>query len=133
MAIGFIAIFTTGLFSFAGKSLQLSSRQINHAGAYQVCEAMMEDYHRLAQVGDTFDTIVAVPDYTFATHTNSEGELVVNREFVYTVSVVDLTDEMKKVQVRVFVASHNGEDPAPHPDHPRGGEVVRMTNFYNKP
>lgn len=133
MAIGFIAIFTTGLMLFATKGLQLSSRQIDHAGAYQICEALMEEYHQKSLTKNSFDAIQSVASYTYPTTKKQDGTVETNREFVYTVAVDKLSDEMKKIQVKVFVASHKGSTPTPHPDLPRGGEVVRMTNFYNAP
>jgi hypothetical protein len=133
VAIGFIAIITTALLAVAGKGLQLSQREVDIAAAYQHCETLMEKMSFQAGRAESWDALVSIstPQYPMAAHGSAaDGQ---DREFTYTVSVVDVGSELKRVQVRVYIARTNSEFAAADTRRPKGGGVLRMTNFYPRP
>jgi hypothetical protein len=129
IAIGFIAIITTSLLAVAGKGLELSGREVDISRAYQHCETLMEQLAFEAGRAETWDALAPqlAPQYP----TTAGG--VEDREFCYTVAVADAGAELKRVQVRVYIARGNSAAAAADSKLPKGGEVLRMTNFLARP
>ena len=131
MAIGFLAVFTTGLLAIATKGFELSGKEVD--SAYQHCESLMESYSHEATRGESWTTIVSTDNYQFPVRTDQDGNQQEDRHFCYEVESELIGTELKKVQVKVFVANSTSTDPAPDTALPKGGEVLRMTNFYPRP
>jgi type II secretory pathway pseudopilin PulG len=132
VALAFIGVITTSMLIIATKGFRLSTKGIDMAAAYQVCETIMESYASTAQKSETFwASISPVTAPTVATRKNENFEDVDDTRFCYTVSVTDVGPDLKKVQVRVFLADPKtgGIDTS----KPRGGELFRLTNFLPKP
>ena len=133
MAIGFLSIFTTGLLAIATKGFDLSKREVDMAGAYQHCEALMERYSHDSTRSTSWQNINSITAHRFPTRANSSGVQVEDRRFCYTTKVDVIGTDLKKVQVRLFVTDPSSSTATPDLKRAKGGEVLRMTNFYSKP
>jgi type II secretory pathway pseudopilin PulG len=133
VAIGFISIITTALLAVAGKGLQLSQREVDIAGAHQHCEALMEEISFQAGRAESWDALASISTPQYPKAADGSAADSQDREFTYTLSVVEVGSELKRVQVRVYIARSNSEFAAADTRRPKGGEVLRMTNFYPRP
>lgn len=133
IAIGFLSIITTALLAVAGKGLQFSRQEVDQAGAYAHCEALMEDLSFRAGRAASWDALASTPAPRYPSISKGNGTITEDREFCYTVSVVEVGSELKRAQVRVYVARGKSDFAAADTTRAKGGEVVRMTNFYPRP
>ena len=132
--MAFIAVITTSMIIIATKGFRLSNKGVDMASAYQVCEAVMEDYTSTSQKSETiWSGIASITTPTFASRKDEQENIVEDKRFCYTVDVTNVGTELKRVQVRVFHAQENSTAAAIDTAQPRQGELFRLTNFLPKP
>jgi hypothetical protein len=134
-AVGFLAVFTTGLLAIATKGFTLSEGQVDMASAYQYGEEEMERYALLARDPDGWAEMAAVTTPTFPTKTDAGGTSTNDTRFVYTVTLEELDSDLRLVTVIIYRAEPGqaaAGTPSIHTSAPRGGELLRFTNLYQQ-
>lgn len=131
MAVGFLAVFTTGLLAIATKGFDLSEQQIDIASAYQYGESLIEDYTIKSRGTTGWHQMPNIVDPQFAFSRDSTGAPVEDRRFVYTTQVEDLTPDLRFVTVVIYVADDSSTATI-DTDAPRSGELLRFSNMLKK-
>lgn len=131
-AIGFLAVFTTGLLAIATKAFSLSEKQIDMAAVFQYAESKMEEITLKSRDPDQWNAMSPVPVTFTEQSTSTAGTTVQDKRFVYTVEFDNLDTDLRLITVKVFQASSDPATPAINTSAPRGGELIRMTNLCQK-
>lgn len=134
-AIGFLAVFTTGLMLIASKSFTFSRQQVDGAAAYQYGEVIMENYALLSRDGPSWDLMTPVVAPKFTRRTKADGTEILDTRFVYTATIEDLDTDVRYIKVILYRARQTSAAsgiPAIDTASARGGEILRMVNLYQR-
>lgn len=138
VAIGFMAVFTTGLLAIATKGFEASRQDVDIASAYQHGESLAEKYVLKSKDPAGWSTVASVAKPTFPEETDASGTTTVDdKRFVYTVDVKSISADAKIVTIVIYrsdekKAEQKTPEAAIDATAPHGGELLRFVNILQQ-
>lgn len=135
LAVGFLAVFTTGLLAIATKAFQLSEKQVDMAAVYQHGERLMERVTLESQSLNGWSTVQSEMTPVFASYLDDTGTEVEDRRFVTTVEVDNLDTDLKFVTVTIYMADRAQADAGTaeiDTEAPQGGQIIEFVNLLQR-
>lgn len=135
LAVGFLAVFTTGLLAIATKAIQLSEKQVDMAAVYQHGERLLERVTLNSQSASGWLATQSAMTPVFTSYQDETGTTVQDRRFVTTVRIENLDADLKFATVTVYHANRAQADagtPAIDTTAPRNGEIIEFVNLLQR-